>query len=147
MACTLFVGRRIELCYLCFQLLCAADEVRQKLGVDFGAVLIFGQIPLVVGLQKNLYVSTIRIHSMNECLEHRNSVFRTISLLTQRRECQSMCGPIRQIKLTICVCALVLSIGQMRSAERTMPSNSARDPGSSLSLFDPDEIVQFLFAH
>jgi hypothetical protein len=41
----LFLGRRIELCYVCFQLLCAADEVRQKLRADFGAARIFGSAP------------------------------------------------------------------------------------------------------
>jgi hypothetical protein len=69
-----------------------------------------------MGLQKNLYVSIVRIHSVNERLEYRNSVFRTVSSLTQRRECEPMRGPIRQIELTICVYALVLSVGQMRSS-------------------------------
>ena len=87
----LFLGWRIELCYICFRLLCAADEVRQKLCADFGAALIFGEIPLVMGLEKNLYVSSVRIHGVNERLEYRNPIFRTVSVLTQRRKCQPMC--------------------------------------------------------
>ena len=52
-------GRGRELPYRDLQFLCAADQIVQKLLVDFSMALVLGQVSLVVGLEKNLNVGAV----------------------------------------------------------------------------------------
>jgi hypothetical protein len=58
-----------------------------------------------------------------------------------------MCGPVRQIELAIDVDAFVLSVGQT-CAGRAHHASELRSPSwLKLELVDPDEIIEFVFAH
>ena len=73
--CRLFLGRRVEFCYRRLQCLCATDEISQKLRINVGAALVFGQVPLVMSSKEDLDVGLVRPHGVNERLENRNSIF------------------------------------------------------------------------
>jgi hypothetical protein len=72
---TLFFGRRAELRNGSLKRCCATDEISQKLRTNVGAALVFGQVTLVMSFQKDLHVSLVRTHGVNEGLENGNSVF------------------------------------------------------------------------
>jgi hypothetical protein len=70
-----FAGGRSELSDRGLQLPGATDQIRQKSFVDFHTALVFRQVSLVMGFEKNLHIGFIRTQSMNEGLENRNPVF------------------------------------------------------------------------
>jgi hypothetical protein len=115
--------------------------------VNFRAALVFGQIPLVMRLEKCLYVSLIRADRMNKGLEDRDAIFRTVSVLAQRRACQPVGGPIGQVKPAIGPDAFVLRIGQMRTRRSYHAVELGSSPGLAFKLIDPDEVVELRYAH
>jgi hypothetical protein len=145
--CRLFLGRRVELCYRRLQRPCATDEISQKLRTNVGTALVFGQVSLVMRSKEDLDVGLVRSHGVNERLENRNSIFRAVSQLAQGRERKPVCSAIaRSNWLSGSRLSFWASVSRVR-ADLTMPSNSTRDAGSSLSFSDPEEIVELRFAH
>src|ERR1043166_4368763 len=84
---------------------------------------------------------------MDKRLKHRNSIFGTVSVLTQRGQRQPVRGPVCQVELTIGRDTFVLSVRKARSRGTKHAINLGRRWGFAPQLSYPDEVFEFCFAH
>jgi hypothetical protein len=100
-----------------------------------------------VSPQEYLQIRLGRSNGMDKSLKNGNSIFRPVSVLTQRGERQPMRGTVGQIESAFSRNAIVLSVGQTLSSRTYHSVELGPRSRLCLKLSYPDEIVEFRFAH